>query len=700
MTVAPGQMYVFGPFRYDSTTGQLWRNDHSLRVPEQASRILACLLEHHGTTVTRETLRKLLWPDGEHVDYDHSISNSISRLRAILRDDLKNPAYISTVSKRGYQFVAPVRIESIVPSDASAKPLETGTTTPTDSADEYPLEPNLVSGNTGGEPPTPGTHPLRWQLFHRYGWIVGVILVVAIAAAVWRWNSVRREREIPPDIYMGIAPFTVLSGERTLADSFRLDVADALSLLPGVRVKAANSFPDGAIDEAAIRRLGEEAHLDVILLGQFLQKDREVTLAFELVRARDAVHLGSFHYSGSVDDLASIRDRVQREVFARLDLVRYATHPVSAPTIDTRAYEIYLRARYDLLQQTDESLKRAIEGFKTVTGIDPHFAKAYSGMANAYVTLAEHDGMPVREGYLQGMALARKALELDTENAEAHALLGFAALGPDWDLGVAEKELRRAIELDPNSAHYHLWLAVLFGEQARFEEGYRQIDLARAADPFWPLVNVEEAFIASSARDNSRMVDAGNRLLALKPDWSVAYDEMGWIYWYAGQPKSAAQQWRTMAQLDRDPQRVELETTGLKALNESGTVAYARLRLKAIDENVVWKHGYHDFLRPEWTSCAGEHDAALRLLQEMVAHRDPSSLSISVNPMYDGLRSDPRFNELLSGIYGPASFVGVQKRLEDQLRGKEMNLACPLPNRPRTRTRDASTFAKAARKRD
>jgi DNA-binding winged helix-turn-helix (wHTH) protein/tetratricopeptide (TPR) repeat protein len=684
MAGASGQIYTFGVFRYDASTGELRRNGQNLKIPEQASRILGFLLENHGTLVTREALRAFLWPRGEHVDYDHSISNSISRLRAILRDDLRAPVYIATVSKRGYRFIAVVEIVAL-----------DGTATTTELSAPVPRDPD-----TYGEPTLPDASPaggivaaapavlppvaVPVPFLRRYGLAIAAVLLVAIVAGIWSWSGWRRRSAATPDqnIYIGVAPFVVLGGERTLADSFRLDTADALSLLPGVRVKAANSFPEGPLDEAGIRRLGEEAHLDVILLTRFLQKGRDCTLEFELVRARDAVHLGSFHYTGSVDELSSIRDRIQREVFARLDLVRFATHPVSASTTDPRAYELYLRARYDLLQQTDESLTRAIEEFKTVTSIDPHFAKAYSGMANAYVILAEHDGMPIREGYHQAVLLARKAVEMEPDNAEAHALLGFASLGPDWNLEFAEKELRRAVELDPNSARYRLWLAVLFGEQARFDEGYRQVDLARAADPFWPLIYVSEAFIASSARDNGRMVEAGNKLVNLKPDWPEAYDELGWIYWYAGEPKKAAEQWQTMAKLDHDPSRIDLENRGLKMLAEGGTVAYARLRLKAIEESPNWKHIYHDFLLPEWYSCAGDRDAAILLLQQMVAKRDLSSLVIAVNPMYDSLRSDQRFKELLTRIYGPDDYAELQKRLDAQYRGKTMNLACPLAAEP------------------
>src|SRR6202000_1364164 len=113
MPLATERIYTFDVFRYDVSTGELWRNGYPLKMREQASRVLGLLLEHAGAIVTREELRAFLWPDGEHVDYDHSISNSISRLRAILRADLRSPAYIATISKRGYRFIAPV--ESVIP---------------------------------------------------------------------------------------------------------------------------------------------------------------------------------------------------------------------------------------------------------------------------------------------------------------------------------------------------------------------------------------------------------------------------------------------------------------------------------------------------------------------------------------------------------------------------------------------------------
>jgi len=678
--------YEFGVFRFDATGAELLRNGYVIRIPEQSRRILGFLLERAGTVVTREELRDLLWTNDEYVDYDHSISNSISRLRAAFRDDIRTPTYIATISKRGYRFIAPVKlVEKENPPSISAA--ATSPATFTTSVSELGLSPELApdDGLPTVDEPVSSSHRLKWL---RPVWLIAAAFVLVVSlAGIWKWYPWRSEYQVAPELYLGIAPFTVSSGGRTLADSFRMDLADSLSLLPGVQVLAANSFPSGQLDEAGIRQLGEQAHLDVVLLSRFTQSDRNCTLEFELVRARDAAHLGSFHYSGSIDDLSSIRDRVQREVFARLDLVRYATRPMAAPATEPRAYELYLRARYDLMQQNKESLTRAIDEFSTVVSIDPHYAKAYSGMANAYVTLADHDDVLMEEGYRQAMELARKAIAVDPNVAEGHALLGYSSLGPNWNLTLAEQEMRKAIELDPNSARYHLWLSVLLAEEARFDEAYHQIDLAHAADPFWPANYVTEAFVASAARDNQHMLDAGSKMAKLKPDWPLSYEELGWIYWYMGEHEKAAHSWLTMAQLDQDPQRIDLEQRGLDALAHGGFAAYAQLRLRAIKANSDWKHPYHDFFLPEWYSCAGEKDKALEELEKIVAHHDVGSMVIAVNPLYDSFRGDSRFKQILASIYGAANAANIENRLNARLAASHsLNLACPVNSREATGT--------------
>ena len=645
--------------------------------------------------MTREELRQVLWPDGEHVDYDHSISNNISRLRAILRDNLSSPAYIATVSKRGYRFIATVHTseaEAALPSSVSSETL---------AASEPPvIEPVPPLGEAPPPSETPLSlirpviqlEPARLLLGLKRRSLITIpllaipLLVLAVLGVERSWRVFfPPPAPVSQDIYLAVAPFDASSGDRALAESFRLDLVDAVSMLPGVRVTAAHSFSSGKIDEPGILRLGQEQHLDVVLLGKSSQEGRNCTFHFELVRARDATHLGSFSYSATVDDLPAIRDRIQSEIFARLDLVRYATHPISPPATDRRAYEFYLRGRYDLAQQTNESLQRAVQEFQSSSSVDPHFARALAGLANAYVSLADHDVITIQEGYGRARDVARKVVAMDPTLPEGHGLLGYTTLGLNWNLSAAEAEISQAVQLDPSSARYHLWLSVLLAEEGRFDESYRQIDLAHAMDPYWPATYITEAFVASSARDSSRMLAAASKLVKLKPDWPLSYDQMAWTDWYAGRHEDAIRQWLTMAQLEGDSSRIKLEQRGLAEFQRGGTVAYARLHLTAMGQKSNWNHKSHDFVFPEWYSCAGEPNLSIQALQEMIDHHDSTSLTISVNPIYDGLRADPRFQSLLAQVYGVETSKQITARLNARFKTHELdNIACPIDTRHAT----------------
>jgi hypothetical protein len=154
---------------------------------------------------------------------------------------------------------------------------------------------------------------------------------------------------------------------------------------------------------------------------------------------------------------------------------------------------------------------------------------------------------------------------------------------------------------------------------------------------------------------------------------------MGWVDWYAGLHEQAIHEWTMMAELEHDERRIALEKQGLLAFQHGGTVAYAKLHLKASREKSDWEHASHDVVSSEWYSCAGEHDAAIHALQEMVAHHDNDSLTIAVDPLYDSLHADPRFGQLLVRIYGRENAARVQKRLKDNLKNRQPEgIACPL----------------------
>jgi tetratricopeptide (TPR) repeat protein len=302
-----------------------------------------------------------------------------------------------------------------------------------------------------------------------------------------------------------------------------------------------------------------------------------------------------------------------------------------------------LQARLDLSRWADAPVQKAQEEFEVAIHEDPSFANAYSGLASAYVLLAEHGAAPREPSYRQAQAAAEKAIQLAPSTAEAHAILGQTALRQDWNFEVAERELRRAIELDQSRALYHLWLSALLCEQSRFDDSLHEIDLARAADPLWAPVYWTEAATAGDARQFARSIQAAEKLAELMPNWPPAYDQRGWAYWFAGRETDAIADWRRMAQMENDTARMRLEDEGLEALRRGGVPAYARLRLKAIQSGYSYHHASSDFSPAEWYSIAGEYDKALAEVEQMMARHDPEALQLAVNPTLTPLHNQPRF---------------------------------------------------------
>ena len=503
-------------------------------------------------------------------------------------------------------------------------------------------------------------HPYAAQIRGKSKWILAAAFVVlgALGAlgVLVRHKSPTRRAE---NIYVGIAPFEISGpGAEQLADSFRLDLTDAISQLPSVQVRAAHSFPAGQRDDASIPTLARNLQIDTVLFGKFTVHDNECLIQFELVRGRDAIHLASLQYSGTKAELTAIRDKAQRDIFARLDLATNREHPSHGGTENPRAFEAYLRARYHLSQWTDESVIKSLQEFETAINEDPGFAKAYAGLASAHFVLAEHEVKPKLESFRKARELAEKAIQMDSSLAEAHAMLGQMALNQDWNFPLAEKELRQAVDLEPNQAIYHLWFSTLLCIENRFEESLQQIDLAHAADTFWPPVYMTEIFLAGAARQYSRSIEAGKKLIALMPDWPLGYDQLGLTLWYAGRYTDAIDSWRKMATLEKDNTRLDMENRGLEAFRRGGVPAYAQVRLEAIKSGAHFAHAENDFDVAEWSVYAGHREDALAALGAKVARHDPSVLQMAVNPPYDELHQDPRFLALLArvGISLPHSY--------------------------------------------
>jgi DNA-binding winged helix-turn-helix (wHTH) protein/tetratricopeptide (TPR) repeat protein len=658
------ELVSFLDFKFDLSSGDLLRGDKRLRIPKQTSRLLGIFLERPGAVVTRAELQELLWPEGEFLDHEHAINRVITDLRAVFRDNPKNPKYIETVHKRGYRFlpqivVVPVTTPLLNPApSAKAEPPPEELAVAASEMEIPSVEPASFLSLPVAEsqqqiitilpPLQTSRRPLR-----RYRWLFGggvaLLIVVALIAGLYRH---RRQPTVMETnvVSLGIAPFQSEGpGAEEMGESFRLDLADALSQLPIVQIRATNSLNNISRDDNGIRSISEKLHLDMLLLGTLRVQGNRCTVQFELVRGRDSLHLASFQYEGSKDELARIRDKLQRDIFLNLQGKGKSMQSIHGSTDDSQAYGEYLQGRELTRLRDPTALNQALGHYQTAILRDPKFAQAYAGMAATHLALRYFSNATEHQNAAR--QLAQQALQLDPQLAEAHAALGDVALRSAWDFALGESELRRAIELDPHKSTYHAWLASLLVYEGRFDEALSEIDRAVADDPLWPLVYSMATYVAGMAHDNNQAIAFAQKYVSLVPDSPESHNQLGWAYFCAKHYDEALAEWGRMAEMDKDSARISLEERGREAYHHEGIVAYALVRLAAIEQRSpeTTRRG-NDFEPAEWYAFTGQRDKAIASLQRVVTEHDGEAILLAVNPMFDNLHDDPRFQSLVHQV--------------------------------------------------
>lgn len=646
MAENPAGRYAFDGFTFDPASGELLRKGLKVRLTDQNARLLTILLQRPGALVERTELRSQMWPSGEYLNHDHAISNGINQLRYVLRDNPRSPSFIETLPKRGYRFIADVRFEAVEVPEPASTSTRSDVVLPASEPllTEEPQPHTSEVATDAGKMPT-AKAPTRFWVWSALAAVV--LLAVVASGAIYKY---RRPAATHNDLRLAIAPIQATGAvAQQYAEPFRLELTDMASQLPGVEVTAANSLGGTPVDLSSIPDLAAKLHVDVLLVGRISVTGNTLDLSFELIRGTDAVHLSSFHYSGTPESLETIRDEMQRDLFATLSDTKHNRLNPLHSTNSTQAYSDYLNARAFLLEHSDEALANAISAFQKAINEDGGFAQAFAGLGSALLLRAEHLADGKETNYASARQATEKAIALNPRVAEAHATLGFLLFRHDWNATAAAPELQKAIELEPGQAMHRIMYALLLGNTGHLPQALEEVDQAHAADPLWPPVYLTETYLAAAARDNNRALAAAHSLLKLKPDWTLAHDQDAWALWYAGRFEEAVNEWIRMAELEDDNARIELERHGLTVLRSSGMPAYARVKLEASLKPIQWKHP-NDFQVAEWQVDAGDKVDAFKSLEAMIAAHDPDSLQIGVSPAYFSLHGDPRFESLLSRL--------------------------------------------------
>jgi DNA-binding winged helix-turn-helix (wHTH) protein/TolB-like protein/tetratricopeptide (TPR) repeat protein len=620
MKVLEHQIYRFGEFRLDVGKRRLTRGDEVIPVTSRVFETLLYLVRNAGSVVDKDELMSAVW--GDTVVEENNLNKNISKLRRILGEKLGENNYIATVAGRGYQFVAEVR-----EIDATFE-----------SQPDIPAEMQDIPSTTGDQTDPYAKKPSRFWLITLA--ILCVFGLTSFAFYVWRENpGFSEDRAIRS---VAVLPFKSLLAEQR-NEALELGMADAMiAKLSGVErleVRPLSSVRKYASGETDSPLAGRELNAEAVLDGTIQTSGDRIRISARLLRSSDGKQLWTGQFDEMFTDIFAVQDSISERVASALQsrLSRRRSH-----TDNIEAYQSYLNGRFHTFKLTPTEVQKGILYFNRAIELDPNYALAYVGLADAYRTVGLIGGMP--DALSKAKEAASKAIEIDEQLAEGHAILGFIIFFHDWDWAAAEKELTYALRLDPNSADAHFAYAHLLSNTGRHTEALAEARRASELDPLnMRTVGLESLFLLHAGKTDEAIARR-ERALELDPHFWGKYQGSAMFFIDKGMYGEAAEAARKAIELSgRNPWAMALAG---HALAKSGKPDEAR----AIADDLLKDSGGPNF-RPHSVALVyaalGEKDKAFYWLERGFELRDPGMTFLKVDRKWNDLRSDPRFVELL-----------------------------------------------------
>ena len=476
--------------------------------------------------------------------------------------------------------------------------------------------------------------------------LIAFALVAALIAGGWLYLARSRDRIDS----VAVLPFVNTSGNLNveyLSDGISESLMDSLSQLPDVRVVSRISAFHYKGKDTQPRTVARDLNVRAVIFGRVTQQGDAVSISAELVDASDDRQIWGKQYSGKLADTSSLQREMASDISERL--LPAAKQQQSRPrqyTENSEAYQAYLKGRF---YWSRSSYEEAIRYFNDAIHLDPDYAPAYAGIADANVDLAMVDLVPPTEAFPKAKTAALKAVEIDPGLAEAHSALGTVSWSNDWDFPTAEREFRKALELNPSSALGHLRFAVYLGNMGRFEEAIREGGRAQELDPLSPYANTMLGYIHTLAHRYDDAVPLYKTGLDLGPDVPLARAELAWTYAFKGSYTGAIAEYSKISKLP-SPAEDQIVSAGLGYV-----YAVSGRRRDALDIlakfNKLSKSRYVDtYMVAAIYTGLGEKDSALGQLNKAYEERSSSMVYLKVDPFFDSLHSDPRFQELVRRV--------------------------------------------------
>ncbi len=484
--------------------------------------------------------------------------------------------------------------------------------------------------------------------------IVLSLAILLLAAAAF---SYRYFRAVPSTQIESIAVMPFVNGSANsdveyLSDGMTETLISSLSQLPNLNVKARSSVFRYKGKETDAKTIGKELNVQAVLYGRVVPRGEHVTLYVELVDAQTENVLWKADYNKPMTNLVLLQSEIARDVSNRLRMKLSGADEIRVTkryTDNPEAYELYLKGRFFAGGKiTEEGLKKSIEYYQQAIDKDTNYSLAYVGLARSYMSLGHVWGfLPPRETFPKAKPAVMKALDIDETLADAHTALAEYHLSFEWDWLGAEREFKRAIELNPNDASAHSSYGTYFQTRERFDEAIAERKLCREFDPLSPTATANVGYPYYYARQYDQAIENYRRALDLDPSYSWSYLWIGQAYLGKGMYEEA------IAEINKAIALSEGSTRTLATLGYAYAVAGKRIEAKkVIDE--LQTQSERRYVSPYFiaviNSGLGEKDKAFALLEAAYQERHPYMTLLKVEPVFDNLRSDPRFADLLRRI--------------------------------------------------
>jgi TolB-like protein/DNA-binding winged helix-turn-helix (wHTH) protein/lipoprotein NlpI len=608
----------FGQFEFDLRTAEIYKEGKRIKLQEQPCQVLALLIERPGELISREELRKKLWPNDTFVDFDHGVNIAINKLRDALGDSPEKPRFIETLPRRGYRFIAAVESIPSAPHQDLTVHIERVAEQPTKALTSHrPAKVWIAAG------------ALAAILVLLVGLNLG-----GLRQRLLRTNAAGRIQSL------AVLPLENISGDPSqeyFADGMTEALITDLGKIAVLRVISRTSAMHYKGTRKTLPEIARELNVDAVVEGAVLRSGNRVRITAQLVEASSDRHLWAESYERDLQDVLALQSEVAgviaNEIRVKLTPQEQA-RLASARPINPEAQEAYMKGRYELNRNTSESLEKSLAYFQQAIQKDPAFAQAWAGLSDVYGDLGEWRLLPRRAAQAKQEEASNKAVELDETLSDAYVSLG---------------EYERAIDLDPNNARAHLYQGRALLVNGRIDEAIVEVKRAQRLDPLNPYL-----------RNNAgvTLYYAGRYDEALEQFHHVPDPDLnsGWrhrliaeIYERKGMQKEAMAEFVTALKLGGEEDlaaRVQRRyvSSGYSEAKKTllwGEITEGEKRAKTgtLPENAGWIAGDYAIL--------GQNNKAFEWLDKAYQDDSRNIDLVKLDVRLAGVRSDPRFQDLL-----------------------------------------------------